>query len=107
MTFSASEPAAGSDRLVRSLMLYRDLSVVLLGRIEQLKAKTIGDDAEICKDAETDLKSYRRILLSVFDAEASLDQRSSAGGGGAGVELDLDAARADILERLGLRAAEG
>jgi len=107
MTFSASEPAADGDRLHRSLMLYGDLSVVLLGRIEQLKAKTIGGDAEICKAAETDLKSYRRVLLSVFDAEASLDQRSRAVGGGAGVELDLDGARADILERLGSRAAEG
>ena len=107
MTFSASEPAAASDRLDRSLELYRDLSVALLGRIAQLKAGTEGvGDAKVCKDADGELKSHKRILLNVLEAEASLEKRSRSGDG-AGAELDLDAARAEILERLGAWAAEG
>jgi hypothetical protein len=108
MTVSASEPAAASDRLERSLELYRDLSVALFGRITQLKAGTEGGggDAKACKDADDDLKSHKRVLLNVLDAEASLEKRSRSGDG-AGVQLDLDAARAEIVERLGAWAAEG
>ena len=42
MTISASDAAADSDRLDRSLELYRDLSVALRGQIAQLKAGTGG-----------------------------------------------------------------
>jgi hypothetical protein len=100
MTFSASEPAADSDLLARSLMLYRDLSGVLIGQIEQLKAGTGGEETGKALDA------FRQIALTAIQAEARLDKRNRAGGE-AGVELDLDAARAEVLERLGSGAAEG
>jgi hypothetical protein len=105
MTFSASGPAAASDRLDRSLELYRDLSLGLIGRITQLKAGTDGggDDAEK-KKIDRQLDEHRRSLLNVLEAEASLEKRSRSGDG-AGVQLDLDAARAEILERLGSWAA--
>jgi hypothetical protein len=105
MTISASEPAADGDLLARSLMLYRDLSGVLIGQIEQLKAGTAGE-----KEVREALGAFRRISLAAIEAEAGLDKRNRAGGGGAGVELDLDAARAEVLEvlqRLGPGAAEG
>jgi hypothetical protein len=105
MTVSASEPAAASDRLERSLELYRDLSLVLLGRITQLKAGT-EDEEDVEAKAERALNSHRKVLLTVLDAEASLEKRSRSGDG-AGVQLDLDAARAEIVERLGAWAAEG
>ena len=43
MNISASETAADSDRLGRTLELYRDLSVALLGQIANLKADTVGE----------------------------------------------------------------
>jgi hypothetical protein len=104
MTISASDAAADSDRLDRSLELYRDLSVALRGRIAQLKAGTSDADG---KGAEEALKSYNRALQTVLDAEAGLVKRSRAWGGGAGGELDLDAARAEILARLAVRVAAG
>jgi hypothetical protein len=80
--------------------------MVLLGRIRQLKAGTDdGGDAAIRKTEDV-LDRHRRSLLKVLEAEASLEKRSRAGGG-AGVELDLGAARAEILERLGSWAAAG
>lgn len=103
MTLSASEDAADSDRLGRTLELYRDLSVALRGRIDQLKAGTAGKDEG--KDAEDALKSYQKILQTVLDLEASLVRRREAGAAGAGAGLDLDAARAEILARLAVWAA--
>jgi hypothetical protein len=105
MTISARDQAADSDRLDRSLELYRDLSVALGGRIAQLKAGT-GEDAN-CEQAADALKAHQRILQTVLDAEASLVKRSKAGAGGASVELDLDAARAEIVARLAVRSTAG
>jgi hypothetical protein len=99
MTISASDPAAASDRLDRALALYRDLSVALRGQVDDLKA-TIDP-----KEAKEALLAHNKALQSVIDAEADLDKRNRAGAGG--VELDLDSARAEILARLALRAAEG
>ena len=103
MTISASDAAADSDRLDRSLELYRDLSVALRGQIAQLKAGTGGDAGG--KGAEEALRSYHRALQTVLEAEAGLVKRSRAGAGGAGGELDLDAARAEILARLAVWVA--
>jgi len=99
MTISASGRAADSDRLDRALELYRDLSVALRGRVDQLKA---GADPAKADDA---VKVHQKAMLSVHDAEANLVKRSRAGAGG--VEIDLDSARAEILARLALWAAEG
>ena len=102
MTISASDAAADSERLERTLELYRDLSVALSGQIAQLKAATDGklDGAS----ADLALKLYSR-ALNVAEAEASLVKRSRAGSG-AGDVLDLDTARAEILARLAVWAAE-
>jgi hypothetical protein len=101
MTISASDAAADSQRLERSLELYRDLSLVLSGQIAQLKAAT--DSRLDGERIDLVLKLYSR-ALNVAEAEAGLAKRSRAGGGGA---LDLDAARAEILARLAVWAAEG
>jgi|SRR3954470_13229536 hypothetical protein len=103
MISSASEPAAGSDFLARSIDLYRDLSVVLSGQIADLKAGTAGDDAG--SKVERALLAHRKCLQTVLDKEASLDKRSRSGGG-TSIELDLDAARAEVIARLALRTDE-
>ena len=105
MAFSASDQAADGDPLGRSLDLYRDLSVALSGRIALLKAGT-GGDAD-CADSTGALAAHRRSLQTVLDAEASLVKRSRAGAEGAGGELDLEAARAEILARLARLGAAG
>ena len=105
MTISASDAAANSERLDRSLELYRDLSVALRGQIAQLKAGAGGDAGG--KGAGEALLSYSRVLRSVLEAEAGLVKPSRAGAGGAGGELDLMAARAEILARLAVRVASG
>ena len=102
MRISASDEAADSDRLERSLELYRDLSVALRGQIDQLKAA--NDGRLEGKSAEDALKLFNR-ALSAAEAEASLVKRSRAGAEGAGGKLDLDAARAEILARLAVRVA--
>jgi hypothetical protein len=103
MTISASDAAADSDKLDRSLELYRDLSVALRGQIAQLKAGAGGDAGGT--GAEEALRSYHGALQTVLEAEASLVKPSRAGAEGAGGELDLDAARAEILARLAVRVA--
>ncbi len=102
MTISALNQAADLDRLERSLALYRDLSVALSGQIALLKAGTVD-----AKEPSEALKAHQRALNSVLEAEASLVKRSRASADGASVELDFDAARAEILDRLAVRAAEG
>ena len=86
--------------LENSLELYRDLAVVLSGRITHLKA---GTDDEGCKVSADALKAHRRALEKVLEAEASLVKRSKADG--LGVTLDLDTARAEILARLAVWVA--
>jgi hypothetical protein len=100
MTISA-DAAADSDRLERTLALYRDLTVALRDRITLLEAGTEGDGEGI---ADT-IREYRAALLTVLEHEASLGRRTEATDGGAGVALDLDAARAEIVERLAVWAA--
>jgi len=101
MTISASTPAAASDRLDRALALYRDLSEALRGQVDQLKAG--GDVGE----PEATLKACNRALQAALGIEAGLVKRSTAAAGGMGVELDLDAARDEVLARLAVWAARG
>lgn len=100
MTISAVDRAGDSDRLERSLELYRDLTVALRERITLLKAGT-GDDG---KDLGGSVRELQRVLNTVLDIEAGLGKRRKAWGGEA---LDLAAARDEIAARLAVRDAEG
>ncbi len=105
MTISAITRAADSDRLDRMLDLYRDLTVALSDRIAQLKTTATHSDFD-CKKLENDLASHRKLMQSVFDLEASLGKCRQRGDGES-VELDLGAARTEILARLAHWAAGG
>jgi hypothetical protein len=100
LTISADDGAGDSDRLERTLELYRDLTLALRNRITLLKAGTADD----CKSLGGDVKAHERALQSVLEIEASLGKRRKAWGG---FELDLDAARAEIARRLAVRVTEG
>ena len=100
MTISA-DAAADGDRLERTLALYRDLTVALRDRITLLEAGT-ESKAEAVAD---EVRRHQRLLQTVLEIEASLGKRTKASDGGAGLELDLDAARAEIVERLAVWAA--
>ena len=102
MTSSAGEWTGESDWLSRAFELYRDLSVALAARITKLKSETIsGSD---CEKAMESFKDYHRALQTVLDHEAKIGRRSKEWAGGNG-ELDLDAARAEIVARLSVWAA--
>lgn len=94
--------------LEASLELYRDLSVALRGVITRLKATAgtnAGDAKEAGKEVELALASHRKALQTVIDIEASFGKRKQAWADGAS-ELDLDAARAEIAQRLAVWLAE-
>jgi hypothetical protein len=98
MTISAIEPGrADEDRLERNLELYRDLSVALRDQITRIKQG--GGDAA-CKDAVEAVKNHQKALQTVLDLEASLVKKHKPWTDGSGGELDLAAARAEILARL-------
>jgi hypothetical protein len=99
MTISAKAEDRAGDLLGRALDLYRDLSVALRRTIEDLDKTADGG-----KGHADLIRSHQKSLQSVLDLEASLGQRSKAGGGG--VELDLDAARAEIRARLARWSAD-
>jgi hypothetical protein len=100
MTISAD--AADSDRLERNLALYRDLTVALRDRIMFLEAGHCNDGKGVADLAE----AHRKALQRVLDIEAGLGKRIKANDGGAGGELDLDGARAEVVARLAVWAAE-
>lgn len=104
MAISADDRAPDQDRLDRTLALYRDLTVALRDRVTLLEAGT-GDKSG-CKDAEAEVKNHRRTLQTILQIEASLGIRSRASDG-AGGELDLGAARAEILARLAVWSDAG
>lgn len=109
MTTAAFDRGASTSMLEASLELYRDLSVALRGLITRLKADagmTAGDAKETGKEVESALASHRKALQTVLDLEASFGKRKQAWADGAS-ELDLDAARAEIAERLAVWLAEG
>ena len=95
MTISAYELAAPGDLLARARILYRDLTVALHGRIAG------GMDGESPGSGRRDealIRAHHATLRTVLDIEAGLGERSNSDG--AGGELDLDGARAEILARL-------
>ena len=102
MTSSAGEWAGDSDWLERALELYRDLSLALRDEITFLKAK-VGEDPD-CKSTMEAFRVHQRHLQSVLDNEAKIGRRSREWAGGTG-ELDLDAARAEIVARLSVWTA--
>ncbi len=99
MTISAESTAAASDLLERTLELYRDLSVALRERITRFKGSSGIGDVDCVKDVDA-LRAHHKALQTVLELEAGLVKRSRAGANGAGGELDLDGARAEILARL-------
>jgi hypothetical protein len=105
MTISALEKSRPSDLLERNFELYRDLSVALQERITLLK-KGVGEDAG-CKETLEAVKAHHKALQTVLDLEASLVKRSKCWTDGGGSELDLAAARAEIVARLAARSGEG
>jgi hypothetical protein len=100
MTISALDEVRSDDLLGRNFKLYRDLSAALEGRIAQLKTGKDFDPA--CKETLEALKAQQRALQTVLELEASLVKRSRGWADGGGVDLDLTAARAEIVARLAL-----
>jgi hypothetical protein len=100
MTSSAVDRAADSDRLARTLEMYRDLTMALRDRITLLQTGAKTD----CKDATTLVREHQKALQTVLEIEVSLAKRGNAWSDGAGHELDLDAARAEIAARLAVWA---
>lgn len=108
MTTAAFDRGASNIMLETSLELYRDLSVALRGLIARLKADagvTAGAAKESGKELESALATHRKTLQTVLDLEASVGKRKQAWVDGAS-ELDLDAARAEIAQRLAVWLAE-
>lgn len=104
MVVSAEGVAAQGDLLERTLELYRDLSVALREQITRFKGG-IGDSTDATKEMDAAVRAHQKVLLTVLEIEAGLVKRSRAWAGPGG-ELDLDAARAEILARLALWPAE-
>jgi hypothetical protein len=100
MTISAGESASDREVFERSIELYRDLSVALRERITHLKTEAGGSAGGPCR-RELILR-HQAALQSVLDLEAGLGTRVGRSGETSGVELDLDAARAEIRARLAL-----
>ena len=104
MAISADDRAANQDRLDQTLALYRDLTVALRDRVTLLEAGT-GDKSD-CDAAAKAVTDHHRALQTILQIEASLGIRSRASDG-AGGELDLGAARAEILARLAVWSDAG
>ncbi len=98
MTISALDEVRAGDLLARNFELYRDLSVALSERITLLKAGSGEDDR--CKETVEAVKAHHRALHTVLELEASLVKRSRCWTDGGGSDLDLAAARAEILAKL-------
>lgn len=104
MTISADFGSVASDVLARSLEHYRVLSLALRERITRLEAASpLGDD---CKAHVAAAKDHHSALQTVLELEASLVKRRRYWTDWGGGDLDLAAARAEILERLAVWAAE-
>ncbi len=104
MTISALDGGRDSDRLERNLELYRDLSVALRERVTLIK--TAAGEYAGCKETLEAVKAHQRALQTVLELEASLVKRSKYRSEGGGSDLDLAAARAEILARLALWTRE-
>jgi hypothetical protein len=97
MTISAKAVAPSSIALDAAHELYRDLTLALRGQIARLR-EDAGASGDTLKGQTELITLHQKSLLSVLELEARLGKRTQAGGGG--VELDLDAARAEIRARL-------
>ncbi len=100
MTISAQEAFDADDMFARNVGLYRDLSVALQARVTHLMNGAGETGADAWKEAMDAAKSHQRQLQTVLELEASLVRRCRSTTRGGGEALDLDAARAEILERL-------
>ena len=78
--------------------------MALRDRVTLLKAAAGGEDA--CKTVTAAVQDHHRTMQAILQIEASLGIRSRASDG-AGGELDLGAARAEILARLAVRSDAG
>ena len=101
MTDSANDRALDERRLANAADLYRDLSEALTAQLAVLRRHGAADDL-----GKT-LQDHHRALQTVLDYEARLGRRNGTIAGGGALELDLAAARAEILARLARRDAEG
>jgi hypothetical protein len=104
MTISADAEERASDVLARNFEMYRDLSLVLKERIAFIRDASGGDAG--CKEAVEAAKACHKALQTVLDLEASLVTRRRAWTD-AGGELDLAAAREEVLARLAAWDGEG
>ena len=90
--------------LGRSIALYRDLSLVLQDRIAHLRASPAA--GALCKEPAAVVQDHHRALQRVLDLEANLGKQRRAWLDGGAVELDLAAARAEVLARLAVWLAD-
>jgi hypothetical protein len=106
MTISASRCAADKDLLIRSRDMYRDLSVALSEKIEELKIAE-AENSGLSDQQTVALRAHRKAQQTVIELEASLVRNSKAEAAGGSVELDLTSARDEINARLAVWIAEG
>ncbi|WP_424927665.1 hypothetical protein [Amaricoccus tamworthensis] len=106
MSKSKPHDLSQSDRLVRSLELYRDVSVALRRRIEELKEEDPRSDID-CKQAAAAIAAHQKALQTLLDLEARLAKQNSTPVRGDGLELDLETARAEIFSRIDVWRAKG
>lgn len=105
-TGSQGEGAGTDDVLVVTEGLYREAAIELYRTITAIRA---GEFAEV-KAAQSAIRDLRATALHVLDERGKVDKlrKQIAGQIGAGGELDLDEARAEIGRRLAcLRDAGG
>lgn len=95
-----------SDRLARSLELYRDVSVALRRRIEDLKVEDPLSDID-CKKAAAAIAAHQKALQTLLDLEVRLEKQRSTPVRGDGLELDLETARAEIFSRIDVWRQKG
>ena len=96
-----TEAAGIGRRLVEGARaLYADLTAQLQQTLAQLKRDYLTDEAKGLADA---LKAHRKALQTLLDIELSFGK--SAEGTKTSDDLDLDAAKTEILGRLNRLAA--
>ena len=99
MKNTSSEDAADADMIADARFLYRELTAAIRAALQNIP-KPVGDDTAL-KSWEEKIKSHHRQLQQVLNMEADIAKRTkSIGVPGAGSELDLDAAKREISERL-------
>jgi hypothetical protein len=87
-------------------LLYGMISEALAEAVQSLRAQA-GDKTDAKERLEL-IRLHQKTLQTVIDLEVGLEKRGSESNGTVAVELDLDAARAEIHRRIsGIRSAEG